>query len=158
MDRQTLERLMIDDALGALSPDASALLAVHTDAGERGRWKEIAALAKSAGAGGLFLDSEAVAEGSLPAGASGRRVMGRILVMAAMLLVGLGIGLLIPRRSASPPMATLPGPQWQLDSAVAAAPAADAVPDFWSSRRLIGAAVNRNGPPPPHWSLEGIVR
>ena len=54
MDDQTLERLMIDDAVGALPEDVSALLAAYgatlPNGGgvDSGRWRDVAKLASRA--------------------------------------------------------------------------------------------------------------
>ena len=61
MDDATLERLILDDALGALSPDASALLAAHIKTLPGGSerlaaWRQVADSARSA------MPTEAVAD------------------------------------------------------------------------------------------------
>ncbi|HUB25210.1 MAG TPA: hypothetical protein VL992_07250 [Tepidisphaeraceae bacterium] len=149
MDEATLERLMIDDALGALGPDVRALLEAYV----RDQPKELAAWRRVAAAA-----TEAIqpAKGeSLPPfpHASVPRFPRIALAAAAALLVGFGIGWEFspapPRRAALAIAAPMPQ--------VAAA----GVTDFFSSSRLVGVALDaeRRAPSGPRmgWSLNDFL-
>src|SRR5579862_9170455 len=114
MDDATLERLIFDDALGALSPDASALLAAHIQTMPGGSerlagWRQLAETARAA--------MPTASPQALPPFPVSRIVsnpwrIGRIgLSVAAVLFLGLGIGLLFPHRlTSSPQVAITPQP------------------------------------------------
>ena len=145
MDQATLERLMLDDALGALSVDASDLLAayVRTLPGGDERlaaWQRVASTARAA------MPSESAK--LLPPFPIRRRVgnpwrmlrMG--LSVAAVLALGVGIGLWMPRRPvATKQVAVVPQP------IVAEIPSIVAVHDFWSSQRLLASALQEKREP-----------
>ena len=141
MDDATLERLMIDDSLGALEPDVSALLAAYS-AGlpeaqrQAARWRQIADRADAA-----IEDRTAVTLPPFPArqlqAARWRRAVGVGLAMAAAVMLGLGIGLMVPQRTGNGIVAKATQSQ-------AEAPREAAVNDFWSTQRLVAAAVERN--------------
>ena len=145
MNPTTLERLMIDDALGALPPDVSALLAEHCPPADRAAWHSLAAAAKSAGQ---------IAPLPLPAPRFRPGCARRVLAIAALLLLGLAIGLALPRPHQSPLAITPspPAPQAHLQTA-----AASGVPDFWSTQRLLASAQS-NRSAPQHWISQGALR
>lgn len=143
MDNQTLQRLMIDDALGALEPDVRALLSAYAvahpgDEAARTQWQELAGMARDAG---LLTHDELVPP--LPH----RRLRavrlwhaGRTtLALAAAILIGVAVGLHLPQQSASV------GPQAVVVPVMLAPSPAPAVVlspgDFWSSKRLLASAM-----------------
>jgi anti-sigma factor RsiW len=148
MDPAILERLMIDDALGALSPDVRALLEAFLagDDAELAQWRLVADATKSA------LPRPTVE--SLPPFPRLRpwRIAPPIrmaMALAAALLIGIGTGLhFVPARS-TPIAATPPIP-----AAPPAAVATVGVADFWSSKRLLAVALDteRHAQPPSHWN------
>jgi anti-sigma factor RsiW len=150
VDDQTLERLMIDDALGALAPDVSALLSDYTQRmgtvdQQRMRWRQLADAARAA------MDAPAVeALPPFPAGqlrAARLWHTGRIgMAIAAVLLVGFGIGLWMPSQHAAlAPLAQVSNPS------SSSGPREEGVRDFWSSQRLVASAVEHTGRGHPAW-------
>jgi hypothetical protein len=149
MDDQTLERLMIDDALGALPPDVSELLAAHTSSSplateQKKRWRQTAELAGRASES----HEQAVATLLPPLSLRSHPRRARIgLAIAAAWLIGIGIGLLMPHGSA-----TNPGPSPAVIAKLTPSSSSSAPPagvtDFWSSQRLISMATagDRNRP------------
>ena len=146
MDKSTLERLMIDDSLGALSPDAQALLEAylreHGDGiKELERWR---CTADSARAAMRWEQME-----FLPLLRKPPIVFPfpkRSLAAAAMLLIGIGIG-----RRISP----VPQPTIQTSPLVEApqTAATSGVADFWSPQRFLDSALNseRHAESEPNW-------
>lgn len=136
MDEQTLERLMMDDALGALAPDVKMLLEAYvkqtgTEAERHGQWIALGAAAEEAVRG--------LAVEELPPFPGGRvrimRLWGASLAIAAAVVVGIGIGLFMQRPEAEKTVAAE-------SSAVVAEPAEMlGVTDFWSSKRLVAEAL-----------------
>jgi hypothetical protein len=156
MDDATLERLIFDDALGALSPDASALLASYAQTlpGSSERltaWKQLAATAKAA------LPTESVAEPlpPLPPFSPGRTVASpwRItrvgLSFAAVLLMGLGIGSWFAHPPAASPHTS--------QTVVAEAPTIPGVHGFWSSQRLLASAMDQRSEPSSAWHWTSLL-
>ena len=149
MDAAILERLMIDDALGALSPDVRALLQAHLS----GRESELAQWQRVVDTARLALPPATVE--SLPP--FPRRYEWRIapslamgLAAAAVLLLGIGIGWRItpsPSPSVAIAAAQTPAPPRPVATA--------GVTDFWSSKRLVAVALDteRHAQPAPHWDL-----
>jgi hypothetical protein len=144
MDDETLKRLMIDDALGALSPDVSSLLSAYSETvpagkSERSAWRSLAMDARRA------LSQQTVED--LPPFPATQRIslpwrFARIgISAAAMLAIGVGIGLRMPR--AVPP---------RPEVAVAVQPAATELAGsndmggFWSSQRLLAYAEQQKRP------------
>jgi len=146
MDAAILERLMIDDALGALSPDVRALLQAHLSGreSELAQWHRVADTAK------LALPPATVE--SLPP--FPRRFGWRMapslamgLAAAAVLLLGIGIGWRVaPSPSVPIAAAHTPAPPRPVATA--------GVTDFWSSNRLVAVALDteRHAQPAPHWN------
>lgn len=146
MDHETLERLVLDDSLGALSDDIRVLLA-----------ERIGAAARSAAYRRTVDDARAVLaqqrrEALLPfpaarlrceaAGLHRRRLAGRIAALAASLVLGLGLGYLAFGRADATAPAGAPAPT-QVAQVVppAPAPAPEAVTEFWSTRGLAARAM-----------------
>jgi len=150
MDDATLDRLMIDDALGALEPDVSALLAAYTASipdtdQRRAGWRDLAEKARHA----MVMPA---ADALPPFPAAQLRAArfwhnGRLgLAIAAVLAVGIGIGLWMPGK----PVAV--GPVAQVTKPVPTSPPpAIGVSDFWSSRRLLASAVEHGVQDRPAW-------
>ncbi len=141
MNDQTLERLMIDQSLGALPDDVNQLLSAFVASQPDGlrhldQWNQMAAIAQQA----LGPSQEETAP-PFPIGVLRRRQIwhaGRLsLAAAAMLAVGIGIGQLTPRESASrqPVEVTMARPT--------SPPIAAGVESFWSSRRLLALAADQ---------------
>jgi hypothetical protein len=143
LDSETIERLLIDRSVGALSSDTEALLAAYLrhdrQAGELARqFDETADLAKQA----LGVASAP----SLPAlrtdkllrvEASCRRwrLFRNAAGLAACLVLGLGLGLILSRNAPSP----LPPPSFAVRNSSLANDARDtrsSASDFWSVSRL----------------------
>jgi hypothetical protein len=153
MDNTTLERLMIDDALGELSPDARELLQafLHDRENELAQWRQLAADAKAA------LPLESVE--SLPA--FPRQNILRFqpflragLAAAAALLVGVGIG----RQIAPRPTTEIVTIQTPAPTAASPTVATADSSDFWSSKRLLAVALDteRHAQPASHWDLNEL--
>ena len=149
MDDQTLERLMIDDALGALSPDASELLAAHIasspHAAERlNRWRQTTELARRASESQEPTVAPSLPPLSLRAHPRWTRIG---LAIAAAWLLGIGVGLLVPHGPSSNPGPS-PAVIAKLTPPSSSNAPAAGVTDFWSSQRLISMATagDRNRP------------
>lgn len=132
MDDETLERLMLDDALGALSDDARALLEAYLrDHAEHradwAKWRNVADAAQNA------MRPRSVI--SLPPFPRNRFVFPRpVLAAAAMLLIGIGIG----TQFRTAPIAAGPSTPVAL---APQAPAVAGVEDFWSQQRFVSTAL-----------------
>jgi len=153
MENATLERLMIDDALGELSPDARELLRAFLNDGESEltQWRQLASDAKAA------LPSESVE--SLPA--FPRQNVLRFqpflrvgLAAAAALLLGVGIGW----RISPPPAREIVTIQTPAPASVSPAALITDSSDFWSSKRLLAVALDteRHAQPASHWNLNEL--
>jgi hypothetical protein len=150
MDDATLDRLMIDDALGALEPDISVLLAAYTATipdieQRRAGWRDLAEKARHAMA-------MPAADALPPFPAAQLRAArfwhnGRLgVAIAAVLALGVGIGLWMPgKHVAVAPIAQVINP------APSSPPRAIGVSDFWSSRRLLASAVEHGVQGRPAW-------
>jgi hypothetical protein len=153
---QTLERLMIDDALGALSPDVSELLAAYTATAardpQRQGWQRVAAMAQQA-----LLPRAVENIPAFPIRAIRfsqlRRAAALGLSAAAALLLGLGIGMRL--HSAGPGEAAPPVAQTTAQTAPPAT--AGGVSDIWSSRRLVAAALDRKQSAAAPWQWSSPV-
>jgi hypothetical protein len=156
MDQATLERLMLDEALGALPADVSSLLAAYAQTlpggGERlAVWQQVAATAKAA------MPAEPAAV--LPPFPARNLVSNPwrigpvgLAAAAAALLIGVGIGLWTPRRpAAAPQVAIVP------QSIVAETPSNGGVHDFWSSQRLLASAMEEKHTPSAAWRWSSPV-
>jgi hypothetical protein len=152
MDQATLERLILDDALGALPPDASALLAAYAQTLPGGSdrlaaWQRVAATARAA------MPTESAVP--LPPFPDQKHIsspwrIGRLgLAVAAVLAMGVGIGWWMPHRSIPPAQVAIMPQQ-----IVAETPSAGAVHDFWSSNRLLASAMEQKHESSAawHWS------
>jgi hypothetical protein len=149
MNPETLERLMLDDSLGALADDIRALLIERIAAAGSPAAARFAAYQRTVEAARAALaQPERAALPPFPAtrlrreAASLRRqrLAGRIAALAASLVLGLGLGYLAFSRAE----ATAPAPAPVAVAQVAApdaAPAPEAVTEFWSSRRLAARAM-----------------
>jgi hypothetical protein len=166
MDQETLERLMLDDSLGALSDDIRTLLAERIGpaagpaAARAARYRRTvdearAALARPERAA---LPPFPAARLMREAGAlRRRRLVGRIAALAAGLVLGLGIGFIAFGRAAAPAPGPTPVSVAQADpedaapvplpvqaaqvAALPPGPAPEAVTEFWSLRRLAARAM-----------------
>jgi hypothetical protein len=140
---ETLDRLLMDRALGALPPDVEALLDAYLehDAAGAARAREFGAAAMAA---------RRLLQQPLPtplppfpatsirdvARAQTRvRALGHVASMAAVLVVGIGLGLVFPHGRTL----EAPGPRFTI---VAPAPVitAEPAPGFWSTARLYASA------------------
>jgi hypothetical protein len=147
MNDQTFERLLIDDALGALTPDQSELLAAYTSAtgsdSQRLIWRRVAAAAR------LALPAEPARNlPQFPARALRIHQFWRLgsvaLAAAAILVLGIGLGARIfSQTPAANPTTVVVSPPPPSRSVAATA----GVSDIWSSSRLVAIALQRqNGP------------
>jgi hypothetical protein len=140
MDSETLDRLLMDQALGALPLDVDMLLAAYLDhdAAAAARAREFAAATMAARR--LLRQPTPTRLPPFPAAdihnveQTQRRVhaLGYVASMAAVLVVGIGLGLVFPR---SPTRAT-PAPLITLASAAPIVAAHEAEAGFWSTQRL----------------------
>jgi anti-sigma factor RsiW len=156
VDKTTLERLMIDEALGGLSTAVRALLAAYVrtnDAAQaqQARWRELGEMARE----GMPEDAPEDILGALPVRAKGRMRQRREwwagLAAAAGMLLGVGIGMRLPK----PP--TVGVTVAAADRAVAAVETnanVGGVRDFWSTRRLVATAMEtrRQAQPAGTWN------
>jgi hypothetical protein len=149
MDEAILERLMIDDALGALSPDARALLEAYVcnQPKELAAWRRVAAAAAEA-------IPVAKAESLPPFPRQSVLRFPRVaLAAAAVLLIGIGIGWEFSPAPAPQDLVMAP----QTPQAVADV----GITDFWSSSRLVAAALDaeQHAPSGPRsgWSLNDFL-
>ena len=156
MDRETLDRLLMDEALGALPADVASLLAAYLERDPAGaaRAREFAAAASAA---------RRVFQQPLPTllppfpGREFRnveqaqrrvRALRYVASMAAVLVVGIGLGLVFPRGPAVEPTPRIvlppPGPVVAAD---------EPEPGFWSTQRLYENArrTQRVETPPLIW-------
>lgn len=160
MDNDVLQRLMMDDALGALEPDARVLLEEYfktqsAQRSEQDTWQRIAATA-----------ARAISDGpveTLPEFPRRRLQWSRFeragrltMSAAAMVLIGLGVGLHLSRSSTGPSFTpnSLPSIAMSVPRPVTVAPQAAAtigVADFWSTQRLLASALSANRQPRPQW-------
>lgn len=158
MNPDALERLMLDDSLGALDGDARALLHAylqHEPAAARSA-NELDEIVRRAGAA---LRPEGV--GDLPPFPAARldraqrtirriRFAGRAAALAACIGLGIGIGANVPR-DAGPATPE----QSPLKLVEAGDKAGSAENDFWSARRMLDrAGVQRR---PPAWSWRTVT-
>jgi hypothetical protein len=146
MTPETLDRLMLDDSLGALSDDIRSLLADRVVVAGSPAAARIAAYRRTVEDARAAL-KQARRETLPPFPAERlrgealrlrrRRLAGRIAALAASLVLGLGLGYLAFGRAEAP--VSLPAPvavaqPVPLNPEPAPAPAV--VTDFWSARRL----------------------
>jgi hypothetical protein len=163
MNGETLERLMIDRALGCLPADVEELLGAYlesrTDSSEQARELEVlVATARRALTGDL--DHIVTPPVFIQSGrGEGLRLLtfaGRVASLVAALLLGIGVGLLGPGRTESvrpsTPVASVPtpsgalaSPSWHARAASASAGPAEETDAFWSARRLVAAAARPPG-------------
>jgi anti-sigma factor RsiW len=160
MDDAALQRLMMDDALGALEPDTRALLAEFLNdrrgpKADYAQWQRLIAAASQA--------IPASGPETLPEFPLRRLQWSRFqraarltLSAAAMVLIGVGVGLRVSKssnstkvaiNSPSPQSANLPHPA----PAPSDAAATFGVPDFWSTQRLLASALSANRQPRTQW-------
>ncbi len=154
MNEQTLERLMIDDSLGALPPDVSELLAAYcADKGheqQRQQWERLALIrAKpfSRECRRRFRSSRsAMRVCDFSAGAM-------VFSAAAALLFGIGIGFYLHAAQPSAGPAVIS----QVTSPPPVVPTAGGVSDIWSSNRLVAAALESKHADQPQWRWSSPV-
>jgi hypothetical protein len=145
MDDATLQRLMIDEALGALDPDVSALLDAYTadlpaSSGDRAAWQKLAQTARQAMpvAAAETLPPLRISRVPGPGIWRGARAT---LALAAAIAMGIGIGLWRARPETTtvtvvaPAAQSFAGPQ-----AVSLPPPPANGQSFWSSQRLLAMA------------------
>ena len=158
MNQQTLERLMMDDALDTLSPDVKDLLNAYT--APVGAAGELAVWAKLAASAGEAMHEDAhnnPATSALPirllrsARFWHRAQFG--FAAAALMALGIAIGICVPlsmeqRREPIASIAPLPQPVVKPESTVAP------TTGFWSSQRLLAVALEskRSAAPAPQWN------
>jgi anti-sigma factor RsiW len=150
MDEKMLERLMMDDALGALGPDASALLAAYTKTlpdseAKLAEWRRVSALARQT------MPAENM-ESIPPLAANFQNALNPWRIarvggsIAAMLAIGMAIGSHFPQARTTSPLPT------QQTSQVVPPPAhTGGVTDFWSSRRMVASALEQKHPSHSAW-------
>jgi hypothetical protein len=157
MDDETLERLVIDDALGALPDDARALLAGYLEsrppmAARAAAIREAVALARSASPGGPHAPLPPFPAERLrrsAAAARRRRLVVRAAAAAACLLLGWAAGRGMAGRESTPPASApmdaapaqtgvrAPSPDRPVPWPPALASAASShASEFWSARRI----------------------
>jgi hypothetical protein len=154
LDQAAVERLMIDDALGALDPDVQALLAdylARAGAGDREQqqWRRVADAARKA-------LPEDVEERLLPPFPGRRmqawrlwRVTQIAVAAAALLVIGFDLGRgRIRQPEPAPVIAQAPAPTEPV--------ASFGVQNFWSPQRLLASAMQARPQPAPawHWNLQ----
>jgi hypothetical protein len=163
MDSKTLDRLLIDDALGALPEDVRALLAAYVAAAGPQAAAEAEVYRQTAGLARRALVQPSAKTVALPpfrAGAAHRtggawRWTGRAAALAASLAAGLGLGFLMFSHAA--PAEKVPPPQVAIQPtspevlSVSSRPATG-VQDFWSVRRLAGLPPEAAKPAAMPWS------
>jgi hypothetical protein len=137
VDETTLERLMMDDALEALGPDVKELLGAYiqssaADAKRHGQWMRLGAAAEEA-VRVAPLDKLPPFPGR---GSRSLRLWGETLAIAAAVIVGIAVGLVMQKPQEARTVAV------QTSAPVAAQPAEMlGVADFWSSKRLLAEAL-----------------
>ncbi len=145
MTPETLERLMLDRALGTLPPDTCELLAAYlvNDAAAQSRGREFVAVADMArralgGESATVLPPFPVARIAQTWRAHrSLRLVRSITGLAAALLFGVGVGARVfSRPEVSPVPESLPRPA----HAIAKTPVPEASRDFWSAARLYAVA------------------
>jgi hypothetical protein len=153
MDPETLERLMLDDALGALAEDVRALVmdrvAASGAAAQAGAYRRTVEAARAALGPRRRETLPPLPTARLRREAARRRrrrLTGRVAALAACLVLGLGIGYLAFSRAAATAPAPAPVRVAQGGPLIPAVPAADSAEaggagGFWSSRRLVERAV-----------------
>jgi hypothetical protein len=168
MEPETLQRLVLDDALGVLSDDVRALVAERVAArggpavADAAAWRRTVDLARQAMRQGLP-DAPAERLPAFPAARMRReaaalrrrRWAGRIAALAACVLVGVGAGFFAFGRAAPSAPAVAPARWVARAGGPAAVPAAVGVREFWSIARLAGAAAESPGPDKFTWFSGG---
>jgi hypothetical protein len=148
MDDETLQRLMLDDSLGALSDDIRSLLAECIEAAGAPAAARAAQYRRTVDdARAAMVQPSGAALPPFPAARlrrealtiRRRRAAGRIAALAACLVLGLGLGRLVFGRADVP--APAPAAITVAQVAAPAAPAPQAVTEFWSSSRLAARAM-----------------
>lgn len=155
MDRETLDRLLMDQALGALPADTAALLAAYLahDPAAAGRAREFAAAATAARQ--LFRQPLATVLPPFPGGnirnveQAQRRVraLRYVASMAAVLVVGIGLGLVFPRG----PATEAPAPRVTIVPTAPVAEGREPEQGFWSTQRLYASALRSPRADTPHF-------
>ncbi|MBE3096474.1 MAG: hypothetical protein IMZ44_05015 [Planctomycetes bacterium] len=160
MNRETLERLMLDDSLGALAEDIRSLLIERvTVAGSPAAARFAAYRRTVRGARAALKHARREALPPFPAERlrgealrlRRRRRVGRIAALAASLVLGLGLGYLAFGRAEAPVPLPAPAPAVVAVAQTAPsnpepfpeqpAPAPAVITDFWSSRGLAARAM-----------------
>lgn len=157
MDTETLERLLMDRALGGLTPDAAELMTAYLahDAAAAARAREFDAAAAAARAvlrpgGGAALPSfPALRLRKLEEARRRLRIVRNIAGLAAAIVLGLGIGAGLWRGGGVSPVQTRPQAVVVPESRVIAVAGG-----FWSTERLIEQArhAKRAGAPRLIWN------
>ena len=157
MNPETLERLMLDDSLGALAEDIRSLLIERVAVAGSPAAARFAAYRRTVkGARAALKQARREALPPFPAARlrgealrlHRRRRVGRIAALAASLVLGLGLGYLAFSRAdvTAPAPAPAPAPvavaqAVPVSAAQVPAPAPAVVTDFWSSRGLAARAM-----------------
>jgi anti-sigma factor RsiW len=138
MKSDVLERLLIDHAAGALSPDVAELVEDHLEREPAAR-REAAEIGETVRLARQALSTQRVV--TLPDRRQPVRVPMWAWAMAACFVIGLSLGIFARRnRSESPQIVAVSFPQ-------RAAAAASDESGFWSLRRLRAAAPSAGGKP-----------
>ncbi len=159
MNNQTLERLLIDDALGALTADTSALLAAYTASTgteeQRLKWKQLSEVAIRA----LYLSPAETA----PPFPQRRLRIARIqraaraaMAIAATLVIGVGIGLCVPNPHSLPASSADLVKNQSTAIPVKRLPVVEAA-DIWSTDRLIATALEHKDLSKSEWHWSSPV-
>jgi anti-sigma factor RsiW len=150
MNDETLERLLLDRALGALDADVEALLAAHlagdpAAARRAAAFNDAAALARQALPPGPRDAPPALSFGQLERIDRVRRQLVRIRTvggMVAALVLGVGVGAWLTRTALSP-LPSAPPPRIVQTPTGASHEAADDGAGLWSQRRWLAARANQ---------------
>lgn len=156
MDEQTLERLMIDDALGTLTSDVRALLIAYVrtrDDGEKelSQWQSLGTAAQAS-----VLGEEITPPPMRVLRVARFRYVARMATAAAAILaIGFALGIGV-RRQPAPLVSEVP----VIVSATEHVPPVSAGSDFWSSQRLMTLALQteHNAHSPPQWTWPATQR
>ena len=160
MNDATLERLMMDAALGGLNEDAHELLVAHLE-GDEGKTRELRRLQELMEQARGAMTQDCPAQPDLQAAKRRMRIDravmwgGRIVAMAACLLVGFGISRLRPAKEVQVVVRDQP-------KAAAVVAVNDARPvaegELWSAQRIYKNAIEVNRTEKPRTGIKRILQ